>query len=147
LSDPQSTIGTEVTATDVCVCVCVCVRERERENACVCVHACVVKGRDGELIHTYTVHLLTALPKYKYCGEICIIYTLTLITYISGPNCLSHAVMWLYVKLGTLVLRPRIASSALLQSASQKLEAIEAPFVRTLKRMVRRLKEKVHAFK
>ena len=97
---------------------------------CVCVRVHVVKGEDGELIHMYAVHLLTDLPKYKYHGEICIIYTLTLITYISGPNGLSHAVMWLYVKLGALVLRPRIASSALLQSASQKLEAIEAPFVK-----------------
>lgn len=37
-------------------------------------------------------------------------------------------------------LRPRVASSELLQSASQKLEAMEAPFIQTKKRMVRKLK-------
>jgi len=62
-----------------------------------------------------------------------------LITYISGPLARSHAVVWLYVVLERL--RPRVASSELLQSASQKLEAMEAPFIQTKKRMVRKLKK------
>ena len=38
-------------------------------------------------------------------------------------------------------LRPRVASSELLQSASRKLEAMEAPFIQTKKRMVRKLEK------
>ena len=47
--------------------------------------------------------------------------------------------VWLYVVLERL--RPRVASSELLQSASQKLDAMEAPFIQTKKRMVMKLKK------
>ena len=78
--------------------------------------------------------LSTKADPVHYCPTL-----ILLITYTSGPFGPSHAVVWLYVVLERL--RPRVASSELLQSASQKLDAMEAPFIQTKKRMVMKLKK------